>query len=304
MCHYPLGIKCYSPFIYGHDVTVHIDLKSWNAACTVHRAGFLKCFAIKLYCLFFEQNKNRTSNEIKWGNMCSQPGELTIFFCELAYLPGLMINNNPRVVFVARLTVGSHLDAGRFENLSSCLCSSGCSGRFSVVVVVVVCSERARRVLFKQHCLWSCALRICLCRCFASSDILVNDRIQSFPSRMLDRRDMADIVKKKNASRKFITAARVSPDELGRRYKAQTHWVLGGDAAVSSTQVLLWDKKIRRTCSPRHFTCPPCCLLFTCSFAATWERWTVTATKLVRWTSRCGIVGRHQRTRVRMRQLC
>lgn len=80
-------------------------------------------------------------------------------FCALAYLPGLMMNNNPRVVFVARLAVESHLDPGiRFENLSSCLCSSGCSGTFSFVVVV--CSERAHRVLLKQHCPWSCVLRI------------------------------------------------------------------------------------------------------------------------------------------------
>lgn len=133
-------------------------------------------------------------------------------FCELAYLPGLMMNNNPRVVFVARLAVESHLDPGiRFENLSSCLCSSGCSGTFSVVVVV--CAVREHTVFCLRsivHGVVCCELRICLCRCFVSSDIHVNDSIQGFPSRMLNRRDAADIVNLKNAGGKFVPVARVS----------------------------------------------------------------------------------------------
>lgn len=38
----------------------------------------------------------------------------------------------------------------------------------------------------------------------------MNDSIQGFPSRMLNRRDVADIVNLKNAGGKFVTVARVS----------------------------------------------------------------------------------------------
>lgn len=117
-----------------------------------------------------------------------------------------MINNNPRVVFVARHAVWPHLDPGRLENLSSCLCSSGCSGTF-FVVVVCVCVLVTEHIVFCRSCtvhgVVCCDLEMCLSRWFASSGVHVNDRVQGFPSRMWNRGDPADIVPLKNARGEF-----------------------------------------------------------------------------------------------------
>lgn len=109
-------------------------------------------------------------------------------FCELAYLPGLMINNNPRVSFVARHQVGTHLDPGAFSEfkLLFVLLRLFWNIFVVVVVVVVVCAMREHVVFCLSrivHGVVCCKLRICLCRWFASSDFR---RILGFPQQSVE----------------------------------------------------------------------------------------------------------------------